>query len=99
MRDAGGIAVLAHPNDPYGTSMIKLSDSLDEQTRIITDALLPHLDGIECWHSRSSPETTQHYVQFAKQHGLKMTGGSDCHQNPIIMGTVKVPDFVAKQFQ
>jgi hypothetical protein len=27
-----------------------------------------------------------------------MTGGSDCHQKPIIMGTVKVPKFVAKQF-
>ncbi len=98
LRNAGGIAVLAHPNDPYGTSMVKLSNSLDEQTSIIKDSLLPHLDGIECWHSRSSPETTKHYVKFSKQKGLKMTGGSDCHQNPIIMGTVKVPDFVAKQF-
>lgn len=98
LRNAGGIAVLAHPNDPYGTSMVKLSNSLDEQTSIIKNSLLPHLDGIECWHSRSSPETTKHYVKFSKQNGLKMTGGSDCHQNPIIMGTVKVPDFVAKQF-
>ncbi|WGM89174.1 MAG: PHP domain-containing protein [Candidatus Bathyarchaeum tardum] len=98
LRDAGGFAVLAHPNDPYGTSMVKITSSLDEQTSIIKNSLLKHLDGIECWHSRSSPETTKHYVKFAKQNGLKMTGGSDCHQNPIIMGTVKVPDFVAKQF-
>jgi hypothetical protein len=27
-----------------------------------------------------------------------MTGGSDCHQKPVIMGTVQVPDFVAQQF-
>ena len=35
---------------------------------------------------------------FAKKYGLIMTGGSDCHQKPIIMGTVQVPDFVAEQF-
>ena len=98
LRDAGGIAVLAHPNDPYGTSLVKLTDSMPEQTSIIKDSMLDYLDGIECWHSRSSPKTTKQYVNFAKQNGLKMTGGSDCHQNPIIMGTVNVPDFVAKQF-
>lgn len=98
LRNAGGIAVLAHPNDPYGTSMVKLTNSLDEQTSIIKDSMLPYIDGIECWHSRSTPETTQHYVKFSKQNGIKMTGGSDCHQNPIIMGTVEVPDFVGKQF-
>jgi hypothetical protein len=98
LRNAGGITVLAHPNDPYGTSLIKLTKSLPEQTEIIEDSMLDYLDGVECWHSRLDAETTSHYVKFAKQHGLKMTGGSDCHQNPIIMGTVKVPDFVAQQF-
>jgi predicted metal-dependent phosphoesterase TrpH len=98
LRNAGGIAVLAHPNDPHGTSLIKLTKSLQEQTDIIEDSMLTHLDGIECWHSRLDAETTSHYVNFAKKHGLKMTGGSDCHQKPIIMGTVKVPDFVAQQF-
>jgi hypothetical protein len=98
LRNAGGIAVLAHPNDPYGTSLIKLTKSLQEQTDIIEASMLNYLDGIECWHSRLTAETTSHYVKFAKKHGLIMTGGSDCHQNPIIMGTVKVPDFVAQQF-
>jgi hypothetical protein len=27
-----------------------------------------------------------------------MTGGSDCHQKPILMGTVKVPEWVGRQF-
>ena len=27
-----------------------------------------------------------------------MTGGSDCHQKPIMMGTVQIPDWVADQF-
>ncbi len=98
LRNAGGIVVLAHPNDPYGTSLSKLTKSLQEQTRIIEDSMLSLIDGIECWHSRNTAETTSHYVNFAKKHGLIMTGGSDCHQNPIIMGTVKVPDYVAEQF-
>jgi predicted metal-dependent phosphoesterase TrpH len=98
LRNAGGIVVLAHPNDPHGTSLMKLTKSLQEQTGIIKDSMLSHLDGIECWHSRNDAETTKHYVNFSKKHGLIMTGGSDCHQKPIIMGMVKVPDFVAQQF-
>jgi predicted metal-dependent phosphoesterase TrpH len=98
VRNAGGIVVLAHPNDPYGTSLAKLTSSLQEQTDIIEDSMLNLIDGIECWHSRNTPETTSHYVNFAKKRGLKMTGGSDCHQKPVIMGTVKIPAYVAKQF-
>ncbi|HMK95344.1 MAG TPA: PHP domain-containing protein [Candidatus Limnocylindrales bacterium] len=98
VRDAGGELVLAHPNDPHGTSLVTLTKSLVEQTAIIQEKMLPYIDGVECWHSRSTPETTNHYVAFAKEHGLIMTGGSDCHQKPIIMGTVYVPDWVADQF-
>jgi len=98
LKDAGGIAILAHPNDPYGTSLIKLTKNLQEQTSVIEDLMLNHIDGIECWHSRNTAETTHHYHNFSKNHGLIMTGGSDCHQNPIIMGTVKIPSFVALQF-
>jgi predicted metal-dependent phosphoesterase TrpH len=98
VRDAGGIVVLAHPNDPHGISLVELTKSLTKQTDIIEDTMLKHIDGIECWHSRNTPETTKHYINFAKKHGLIMTGGSDCHQKPIVMGTVKVPDDVAKQF-
>jgi len=98
VRDAGGKLVLAHPNDPHGTSLIALTKSLIEQTNIIQEKMLLYIDGVECWHSRSTIETTNHYVAFAKEHGLIMTGGSDCHQKPIIMGTVQVPDWVADQF-
>jgi hypothetical protein len=98
VKDAGGKLVLAHPNDPHGTSLVTLTKSLVEQTSIIQEKMLPYIDGVECWHSRSTPETTNHYVAFAKEYGLMMTGGSDCHQKPIIMGTVQVPDWVAGQF-
>jgi predicted metal-dependent phosphoesterase TrpH len=98
VRDAGGIIVLAHPNDPHGTSLVQLTTSLDKQMEIIEGSILEHIDGVECWHSRNDALTTNRYVKFAEKHGLIMTGGSDCHQKPILMGTVKVPEFVAKQF-
>jgi predicted metal-dependent phosphoesterase TrpH len=98
IRDARGKFVLAHPNDPNGTSLTSLTKSLGEQTEIIREKMLPYIDGVECWHQRNTLETTTHYVAFAKEKGLIMTGGSDCHQKPIVMGTVQIPDWVADQF-
>ncbi|MBL7212484.1 MAG: hypothetical protein ISS61_08915, partial [Desulfobacteraceae bacterium] len=99
IRGAGGMMVLAHPNDPNRTSLASLTASTEEQHRIIEETMLPYLDGIECWHSRHTPETVGSYLNFAKQKGLLVTGGSDCHQQPIIMGTVDVPAYVAEQFE
>ncbi len=98
IRNAGGKLVLAHPNDPHGTSLISLTKDLIEQTNIIKEKMLPYIDGVECWHSRNTTEATMHYSKFAIDQGLIMTGGSDCHQKPIVMGTVQIPDFVANQF-
>jgi predicted metal-dependent phosphoesterase TrpH len=98
VRDAGGKLVLAHPNDPHGTSLVALTKSLTEQTEIVKEKMLTYIDGVECWHSRNTAETTNHYVAFAKEHGLIMTGGSDCHQKPIVMGTVQIPEWVVNQF-
>lgn len=98
IKDAGGKLVIAHPNDPHGTSLSALTNLLTEQTQIIAEKMLTFIDGVECWHSRHTLETTKHYVAFAKEYGLIMTGGSDCHQKPIVMGTVDVPSWVRKQF-
>jgi hypothetical protein len=98
VRNAGGIMVFAHPNDPHGTSLVNLTRSLHEQTDIIEESILRYIDGVECWHSRNDALTTNHYIKFTKKHGLIMTGGSDCHQKPILMGTVKVPEYVVEQF-
>jgi predicted metal-dependent phosphoesterase TrpH len=99
VRAAGGKLVLAHPNDPHGTSLVALTKALPEQTQLIVESMLAYIDGVECWHSRNDAQTTNHYVKFAKEHGLIMTGGSDCHQKPIIMGTVNAPEYVANQFR
>jgi predicted metal-dependent phosphoesterase TrpH len=98
IRDAGGVLVHAHPADPKGTSLVTITTDLDEQTKIIEEYMLDYIDGVECWHSDYDAETTSHYVNFARGHGLLMTGGSDCHQKPIIMGTLDIPDWVAGQF-
>ena len=98
IKDAGGKLVIAHPNDPHGTSLSALTNVLTEQTQIIAEKMLTFIDGVECWHSRHTLETTKHYVAFAKEYGLIMTGGSDCRQKPIVMGTVDVPSWVRKQF-
>ena len=99
IRNAGGRFVLAHPNDPNGTSLAGVTKDLAEQTRIIEDNFMKYIDGIECWHSRADAATSAHYVEFCQKHRLMMTGGSDCHQKPVIMGTVNVPDYVAGQFR
>ena len=99
VRDAGGILIHAHPNDPNGTSLVRITHDLEEQTKIMEQYMLQYIDGVECWHSRNDMKTTAHYVEFAKKRGLLMTGGSDCHQKPTIMGTLDIPDFVAEQFR
>jgi predicted metal-dependent phosphoesterase TrpH len=98
IRNAGGILVLAHPNDPHGTSLQSVTLDLDKQTKIIEEYMLEYIDGVECWHFRNDVRTTEHYIQFTKSHDLFLTGGSDCHQKPIIMGKVDIPDYVAGQF-
>ncbi len=98
VREAGGLLMLAHPNDARGTSLVSFTSSVEEQQRIIRESMLPFLDGIECWHSRHDPRTTASYLAFARECGLMVTGGSDCHQNPVVMGTVEVPASIVAQF-
>jgi predicted metal-dependent phosphoesterase TrpH len=98
IKGAGGKIALAHPNDPNGTSLVSITKDLDEQTKIIKEQMLDLIDGVECWHSRADKTTTSHYIEFCRRYKLLMTGGSDCHQKPILMGTVEVAEMVAGEF-
>ncbi len=98
IRGAGGKLMFAHPNSPQGTSLVSLTTSLEQQHQIIKETMMPYLDGIECWHSSHDMKTASSYLKFARQEGLMVTGGSDCHQQPVIIGTVDVPSYVAEQF-
>jgi len=98
IRNAGGILVHAHPGDPNGTSLASITHDLEAQTKVIEKYMLQYIDGVECWHMEHDEKTTAHYIEFARKHNMIMTGGSDCHQKPILMGTLNIPDWVAKQF-
>ena len=98
IRSAGGKLIHAHPSDPNGTSLASLTPSIREQHKIIKESMLPWLDGIECWHTRHSREVVSAHLAFAKKEGLMVTGGSDCHQQPVIMGTLDIPAYVVEQF-
>ena len=95
IRNAGGVLILAHPDDPNGTSLVSVAADLSKQTAIVEEYMLDYIDGIECWHSRLSEAATAHYTAFCERYNLLMTGGSDCHQKPVLMGTVAVPEWVA----
>ena len=99
VRGAGGILVHAHPADYHGTSLLKMRGDLAGQTGIIEKYMLEYIDGVECWHSSHNAATTAHYVRFARRLGLVMTGGSDCHQNPVNMGTLVIPAYVAERLR
>jgi len=99
IRNADGVLVHTHPNDPHGTSLVKITRDLEEQTEVIEKYMLQYIDGVECWHSRHDQKTTAHYIEFARKQNMLMTGGSDCHQKPLLMGTLDIPDWVAEQFK
>jgi 3',5'-nucleoside bisphosphate phosphatase len=81
IHQAGGAAVMAHPG-------------LNRTDDVIPEMVAAGLDGIECFHSKHSASTSNHYLKMAAKYNLLVTGGSDCHGNskgkPLI-GSVKVP--------
>src|SRR5579862_2182997 len=68
IRDAGGIASLAHP--------VRLREDM---AAILPELRAAGLNAIEVYHSDHSPVQTALYLQLAQQHGLLVTGGSDFH--------------------
>lgn len=66
IHEAGGVAVLAHPADHY--NFIELKQYLDAA-----------IDGVECIHPSHDYRLQVKYREYARQHGLLVTGGSDFH--------------------
>lgn len=67
IHSAGGLAVLAHP---YTYDSVDLMEEL---------AVKNKLDGIETWRNRHTPEQIAQLTDFAAEHGMCATGGSDFH--------------------
>jgi len=82
IQGAGGLAFLAHPG-------------LQRQVR----RMLPELfrlpfDGIEAYHISHGPDVTRSFLDFARDRGCLVSGGSDCHgdmKGRCEMGRVQVP--------
>jgi predicted metal-dependent phosphoesterase TrpH len=73
LHAAGGLAVLAHPFDPY------LPPRTDEDIEHLLDK---GFDGIEAWHSRHTEEQTGRLRLLAQRRNLLVSAGSDCHGIP-----------------
>jgi phosphoribosyl 1,2-cyclic phosphate 1,2-diphosphodiesterase len=66
IHEAGGLAVLAHPAE---------YDSYD----LLEELAGMGLDGVEVSHPRNRPGDQERLSEFARTHGLVMTGGTDFH--------------------
>jgi hypothetical protein len=66
VRDAGGVAVLAHP-------------ALSRADGLVGDLAAAGLLGIEAFHGDHDDTLRDHYARMAGRHGLIVTGGSDFH--------------------
>lgn len=78
---AKGVPVLAHP-------AVLRDDSL------VQGFIKDGVRGIEAYHSEQSRGANRKYEKMAKDYGILVTGGSDCHghaKHKILMGGVKVP--------
>jgi predicted metal-dependent phosphoesterase TrpH len=81
IHQAGGVAVLAHPG-------------LNRTDNVIPGLVEAGVDGIECFHTKHSTVTSEHYLELADRFHLLVTGGSDCHglsKGKPLIGTVRVP--------
>jgi len=68
IRNAGGIASLAHPVRVRGDIPV-----------LMPELCAAGMNAIEAYHTDHSPSDTALYLELAKQYGLLVTGGSDFH--------------------
>src|SRR3989449_10642390 len=81
IHQAGGLAVMAHPG-------------LNRSDEVIPSMVEAGLDGIECFHTKHSTATSEHYLEIAERFGLLVTGGSDCHglsKGKPLIGSIRLP--------
>ena len=78
IKKAGGLAVMAHPmeqrrpNETFEEFKPRLYELMDRMREY-------GIDGLECFHPSASPEQSELFVAYAKEHDLMITRGSDFH--------------------
>ena len=81
IKQAGGLAVLAHP------FVLNRDD-------IIDNLVEAGLDGVEVYYPKQPFNMLKHYREICHKYNLLETGGSDCHGpqfGEISLGSVKTP--------
>lgn len=81
IKNAGGIAVLAHPKTLKCTSK--------ELEKIIIELKKSGIEGIEAYHSIHKPEEIEQYLDLANKYNLLVSGGSDYH-GPLIKPNIEL---------
>jgi predicted metal-dependent phosphoesterase TrpH len=71
LRDAGGVAVLAHP--------LQTTPDLDDLPPLLRRLKDAGLWGMECWFQGASPSAVYRCLGLARDFGLHPTAGSDFH--------------------
>ena len=83
VREAGGIAVLAHPGQ------FDNFDALEDWVEL-------GLEGIEVFHPSHNEEDRQTSLRYAQKHRLIITGGSDFHgfygERPVELGCLELDE-------
>jgi 3',5'-nucleoside bisphosphate phosphatase len=90
IRNAGGVAVLAHPG------LLNIADE-SRLERLIQDLIQIGMGGMEVYYPEHSPEQIRRYAGLSKKYNLLMTGGTDFHGSitpEIEMGSGKGELFV-----
>jgi hypothetical protein len=72
IREAGGLAVLAHPG------LIDLAET-DTYERLLVELMSMGLQGIEVFYPGHTAEQTPFFRNLAEKFGLLVTGGTDFH--------------------
>jgi len=69
IRQAGGLAICAHPGH----------SARDGGADLLEQLLACGIDGLECYSPYHDEAMTQRCLEFCRRHGLLVTAGSDCH--------------------
>ncbi len=78
VRAAGGVAVWAHPWGEKG----KRTLTEGEYRAMLAELLEDGLGAMECWYSQYGVEKCERLERDAREYGLLVSGGSDCHSRP-----------------
>ena len=71
-HQSGAVCLIAHPGskDGFVTYSVQMLDKLRQE--------IP-MDGLEVYHPKHTPAQTARYLEYAQQHHLLVSSGSDSH--------------------